>query len=449
MKEGHGFLPILILLFVALCSLSCSSDELLEELVLPTPPPPDSVEVKKNDIVGSDSLGRVNAVKKAYQMTDLQFTPQNNIVANKYKVYKVGETYEGLIYSSAKELEMFIGNDVSFHTFMTAIHNPKSVIYTVDISKPPYHGLNCKSYYGTVCSSFVSHALGIVPRYWANDFPLSDVMQEVGYSNPDSIKIADILWRDGHVAMITDIIKDNDNRTEALEISESVEKGCRRYTILRDKFLEMMKTSFKKVYRYTELYKNTDYTPYPEFVTVFDENPTPFVYNDYLCADKGDKACYREDEDITINIFHDYEYLKIYKDDIPYLRIENNSTQDVVLQNLPYGDYKASICYGSNHDMSDYTYWKVVNINVVADRANGRVYFSSANATPLCVRYCDIHGNGGSLTTSNLHLLSEKEKQQGYIDILPDEIKQKFPYVRVNFVTDYGRIINTPVKWFE
>ncbi len=449
MNESYRFLPIFILQFVAFCSFSCSSGELLEDMVLSTPPPPDSVEVKKNDIIRSDSLGRINAIKKAYQMTDIEFTLQNNIKANKYKEYKAGETYKGLIYSSAKELEAFIGNDVSIYTFMTAIHNPRSLIYTEDISEPPYHGLNCKSYYGTVCSSFVSHALGIVPRYWANDFPLSDVMQEVASSNPDSVEIADVLWRDGHVAMITDIIKDNDNRTEALEISESVEKGCRRYIIRREKFPEMMNTSFKKVYRYTELYKNTDYVPYPEFVTVLDENPAQFVYNDFLCSDKGDKACYREDEAVTINIFHDYEYLEVYKDDKPYLRIDNNSIFDVVLQNLPYGDYKATICYGTNHDMSDYTYWKVVNINVAADRTSGRIYFSSANAIPQCVRYCDIHGSGGSLTTSNLHLLSEKEKNQGYIDILSDEIKQKFPYVRVNFVTDYGRIINKPIKWFE
>ena len=448
MKESLHILPILILQFVVLCSMGCSSDELLEELVLPAPPPPDSVEVKKNDIIGSDSLGRINAVKKAYQMTDLEFTPLAPI-GYRFGFFDAGETYQGVIYSSAKELEMFVGNDVSLHTYMTAIHNPRSRIYTEDISKAPYHGKNCRTYYGAVCSSFVSHALGIVPRYWANDFPLSDVMQEVDFTNPDSMKIADVLWRDGHVAIITDIINDDSNHVAKIEISECIDKGCKRYYRSRKKFVDLMNTSFKKVYRYTELYKNTDYTPYPEFVPVLDESPAPFVYNEYLCADKGDKACYREDEAVTINIFHDYEYLEVYKDDKPYLRIENNSIEDVVLQNLPYGDYKASISYGSNHDMSDYTYWKVVNINVFADRANGRIYFSSDDAIPQCVRYCDIYGNGGSLTTSNRRILSESEKLQGYIEVFSDEIKQKFPYVRVNFVTDYGRVINRPINWFE
>ena len=45
---------------------------------------------------------------------------------------------------------------------MTAIHNPRSKIYTEKLDQSPYHGYNCKAYYGTVCSGLVSYALGIV-----------------------------------------------------------------------------------------------------------------------------------------------------------------------------------------------------------------------------------------------------------------------------------------------
>ena len=107
------------------------------------------------------SLGARNAIKKAYQMTDLCFTPLDSFVANPSKTYYRGGKYRGLVYSSVKETHTFVGMDVSFHTFMTALHNPRSVIYTENVSKPPYHGSNCGAYYGTVCSGLITYALGL------------------------------------------------------------------------------------------------------------------------------------------------------------------------------------------------------------------------------------------------------------------------------------------------
>ena len=74
-------------------------------------------------------LGAINAVKKAYQMTDITFTPLQSIAYN-IGTYQANVTYKGMIYSSVKELGTFVGPNVSFHTFMTAIHNPRSRIYT-------------------------------------------------------------------------------------------------------------------------------------------------------------------------------------------------------------------------------------------------------------------------------------------------------------------------------
>ena len=65
---------------------------------------------KEEDISGykmsiySTSPGVINAVKKAYQMTDLKFTPKNNIEYNR-GTYFTKNTYQGLIYSSVKEIE--------------------------------------------------------------------------------------------------------------------------------------------------------------------------------------------------------------------------------------------------------------------------------------------------------------------------------------------------------
>lgn len=392
-------------------------------------------------------IGTLNAIKKAHQMTDLVFTPVNPIGAN-HRTYEAGETYKGLIYSSVKEIGTYVGSNVSYHTFMTAIHNPRSKIYTEKINKSPYHGTNCKAYYGTVCSGLVSYALGI--SYGSYDFPNSSLMTEVDFSDIDNICKADVLWRDGHVALITDVTKDDSSHVVSLEISEAKQSGCTRYTVLAAKFSSFMSSTFKRIYRYNELYKNTKYTPAPEFVAVMDETPVPFVYNDDICADKGDKACYLENETITINVMHDYEFMEVYKDNEPYLKIDATLDGDVVLENLPYGDYKANICYGPTHMKSDFTYWKVVNIEVFPDRSNGKLYFRSANAIPTKMSFSNISGSRSKAKpTLYSCVITDRDRSNGYIEIPQEQTQEAFPYINLYFSTDYGIIKNKPINWFD
>ena len=94
---------------------SCSTAELLPEQ-LPW----------NEDVKGSGRMiGASNAVKKAYQMADIVFFPKTDFSANS-RQYSAGKRYKGLVYSSVKEINTYIGTDVSFHTFMTAVNNPKS-----------------------------------------------------------------------------------------------------------------------------------------------------------------------------------------------------------------------------------------------------------------------------------------------------------------------------------
>lgn len=434
---------ISLLLFIALGCLGCSTDEDILSVVSPSPVFPDNGIVKN---AYNDSLGRVNAVKKARQMTDLEFTPLKPI-GQRSGIYEAGVSYKGVMYSSVKELGTFVGSSVSIHTFMTAINNPRSKIYTEDISQPPYHGTNCRSYYGTVCSGLVSYALGI--NYGSYDFPVSKLMKEVD-SCPDSIQLADVLWKSGHVALITDIVKDKNDQVSKLEISECIGVRCKRYYKNRKQFTQLMSTNFKKVYRYTEIFKNTCYTPCPEFVAVMDETPVPFVFNEVLCVDKGDKACYLESEDVIINVFHDYKYVEVYKDGDLYTTINNTGEQDIVLRGLPYGDYQAAACYDSNHNKSDFTRWKVVNIELNPDSANGRLYFKSANAVPYRISFTNISGSRKNAPSQLYsHEITDVERQNGFIYIPQDFTNKNFPYVHFSFSTEYGRIINKPLNWFE
>ena len=386
--------------------------------------------------------GAINAVKKAYQLTDITFSPLLPIAYNQ-GTYKPNSTYKGMIYSSVKEIGTYVGSNVSFHTFMTAIHNPRSKIYTDRVDEPPYNGTNCRSYYGTVCSEMVSYALGIC--YWSSDFVASDLMEELDYSNLDGFHIADVLWRSGHVAMITNVIRDQDDAVVSIEISEAVKSGSKRYTVSRSSFQTAYSRNFKKVLRYKDLEKNLSYTPVSEFVPVFDETGIPFVYNDDICVDKGDQSCYITGEDVVLNILSSGDIVEIYKDGVLQSSIDV-ITDDIHLTDLDYGVYQARLVKGEKY--SEFTSWIMVDCSIDSSKGESRVYFNSQNSRPFSFSFCSESGGRTYPYTQILcREFTEDEVSQGYINIPLNKVKSDRPYFRITFATDFGRISTKPIKW--
>ena len=94
-----------------------------------------------------------NAIDKARLMAEIRWkalAPVPSTIMTSYRWdYPQGGTYH-IPYSSVKELDMFVGRNVSFYTFLSAAANERSVLYTEDVSLAPYHGYNCGAFYGTV-----------------------------------------------------------------------------------------------------------------------------------------------------------------------------------------------------------------------------------------------------------------------------------------------------------
>ena len=388
--------------------------------------------------------GALNAVKKTYQLTDIAFTPLKPI-ANNIGTYLADSTYTGMIYSSVKEIGTYVGSNISFHTFMTAIHNPRSKIYTDWINRNPYHGTNCRAYYGTVCSGLVSYALGIMPILGSYDFPVFDEMEELDISDTDVFHLADVLWRKGHVAIISDVIRDSKDRVVLLEVSESRTNGCQKYTIERRSIPAMIGNRYKKVLRYKHLENNTAYTSAPEFVSVLDENPAPFVFNDDICVDKGDRSCYFVGETVTLNLLSPGDSVQVYKDGILHSSIQVDK-ENIRLSDLEYGVYQARLFQGDRN--SDYTTWMMVDKTVVPSVDEMKVYFGSENSTPVSLFFCSKAGGRNFTVDETIcRRFSEEEIANGYISIPPDRMKEERPYFTITFATEFGNIATTPIEW--
>ena len=388
--------------------------------------------------------GKLNAIKKAYQMTELTFTPVAAIWHNKDFYYPNVE-YKGLIYSSVKEIGTYVGTNVSFYTFASAVRNRRSKLYTERIDEPPYHGVNCRAYYGTVCSSLVSYALGI--SFISYDFVDSDLMKDIHYQIPEDVEVADVLWLKGHVAIITDISYSADGKVEMVEISEAVQEGCVRRQYSRSEFDNKMHRFFKKAIRYKYIEDNTEYVPCPEIVPVAGEEPVPIQFVDEICIDKGDRSDYLIGEDVVINIYSAYDSIVVYKDDSIFSNyLPEEVISDISLINLPYGYYCAKHWFENNVVE---TRWSVIDYQVSYNKQDQIVSFKSNNSLPVLVRLCSISGgNGPGMNKLFYHFLTKDEQKAGAVYIPSDKIlDEKHSYVQVKFKTEYGYVSTRPIKY--
>ena len=404
------------------------------------------IEGRENWVEDVPSPGALCAIKKAYQMTDIAFIPLDSIRANSHMKYKAGIEYKGLIYSSVKELDKFVGTDISLHTFMTALHNRRSVMYTENVSKYPYHGVNCGAYYGVVCNTFVSHALGLNVSMSTFDFSTADNMMLVKDQSSRGVRLADVVYEKGHVMLISKIYRDLlSGMAVELEISEAKRTGCRRFLLAGSKLEKNISEGKWTIYRYKYLELNT-YNALTDFIALEGETMNTFKYNDDICTNLGDKACYIQGDTILLNISEGYKTLEIYKNSLLYQKLKVGKDTDVKLVGLPYGDYKARVINGKGR--SDFTYWKVVDIRVKVDVNNKNVYFNSSNSVPVYLEFCDI---SGVRPTDGVFEFTENDIQRGVVNVSSFQMTnsqiKKGMFVKVHFECNYGRVVNKLLKW--
>jgi len=211
--------------------------------------------------------------------------------------FKAGTLNRGVPYSEAAEFSKYVGWNVSFTTFLTALQNKRSVMYTENISPEnrrsyygiAYNGLNGKtsSYYGTVCTGYTTYLIGlnntIVSSNWASIPGMSIIAlgrhntgQEMMIGSSfasgepatpeelvDILQPMDLVWNNGHCWTISDIYVDKETGEKYPQVSEETQPRTNGtfYTIdtFGDRLNNLINTAgdgyngYKewKIYRYT------------------------------------------------------------------------------------------------------------------------------------------------------------------------------------------------------
>jgi len=421
-----------------------------------------------------------NTWRRATQMLNVSWRPQDTIPSTGSVVYRPSKTYTGVPYCQTKEIDKFIGFDVSFTTFLTAVNNPYSLLYTEDINGDRstsyygflYHGTTAGPYMGVDCSCFVGYSIGL-PFPWktaqyAYLAETAKIMTKVvSYSEDDAaqkVKPYDIMWKSGHVRLITGVTYDSDGNVTNVKVSEATSAysiSNTRTALTRNftasAFNEQLTTDKGIIYRYNNLENNTSYTKSP-VVAAEGESAVSYTYNNDICTFRGDSCSFREGEMIVLNYnlksVGSWTTLQLYKDDgsdelIQEYTIDTDAHRcDITPLNLTYGKYKA--CMSDGATQSAFTYFEVINTEVSSSLSSTTqtIKFSSANATPIYMQYCSETGaNRGSYPFTDSEI-SAKSASVDYADLMNEQYSTVYStsttYVKVHFQGEYGRVTSKP-----
>lgn len=463
----------LFLLLFSIAFISCASNSLKEDIDEIIADAEENGNNTSNDDSGNSdtkgiefsSIEILNAYKRAHQFLDIRWEALSPIPKrNSHTGYGIG-THKGFPYSSVKEYNKFIGFDVSIKTFMTALHNKYSLLYTEDVLKNrstsaygiKYQGTNCGAYMGTVCSSFVAYVLGLKIPYATGDYTYlmnNDIFDKIEDQSVNGIKIMDVIWEPGHANIITNIVRNSSNEIVGIIWSESVSPFVKSTDMTKEQFTNRLTQKGGIIYRYKKWGEHAEYIP-SEFVSVMGES-TSYQYNDDICTFAGDYACFREGDLIVINYEKkDFSAMEIMKNDEIIATLDlpsDNSNHSINLQdlNLGYGLYKARLAGGNGY--SDYTYFEILQADVSyeIEGENQRIYFNSANGTPLYLNLTNRAGN-----TLIKYAFSPADVANKYAIINAKELLNAFRgkssygsnvYLKVFFQGKYGRVTNHFLK---
>lgn len=336
------------------------------------------------------NIGVLNAILNAKQCREINYVT-TAVLPNQAGDYAKDVTVEGLPYSSTRRENLFVPNNVSFHTFMSALTNPNAYLYTEKLDEDPYNMENARTFYGTVCSIFVGYALGLKINHTTIEWFDIDGMELIENQSAYGIELGDTLYETGHVRIVTDITRDTRGRIVSIEVMEAAPPVVRKVNYTASGFDKLLSDRNITIYRYRYIYR-TKHTQSP-FVAVEDETPmTAPVFDHNVMGRYGDRFNVRHGETVVFDVLNaaDYTSAVLYKDGLVYSTTTIPSSAVLEYSGLPYGTYRLCLSDGTNESVGVEFIIVDVNFSVtVTGEKECTMEFSSENSTPVWTAWCD------------------------------------------------------------
>ncbi len=223
--------------------------------------------------------------------------------------FEKGKVYVGVPYSSVRSEGRYIGFDIALRTFLAAVENPRSVLYTENLTgKVP----NAAAFYGSVCSAYTSYALGCgIPEVSRRYGP--EISQGIALVEPQAAQAAqvgDVIYTPhatetsgSHVEIITAVTRDDEGRVTSIRVEESRPPTTSITDRSAEKFDAHLAAKNKQLFRITDLdIWRGDNRAEPLSYPNFELDATQPTINRALLLDLGDWVPYRKGTPVKFNV---------------------------------------------------------------------------------------------------------------------------------------------------
>lgn len=285
----------IITLLAGFFCLSASADEVASETGQVRP--------------GGSLTWQDKSVEYARIMSRVKWTPVADGMPKRGGQFTAGKEYTGVPYSSVKHVGRYIGFDIFLKTFLAAVENPESVLYTENLYGKVK---NAECYYGKVCSSYTSYALqcGI---WYVSKVHGPEFRDGVTIVEPQSALAAqpgDVIYtppatKNGgsHVELVTEVVRNDDGQVTRVRIEESRPQTTSNTLRNAKAFDAHLASRNRELYRITDLdaWRGENRAEAFLFPNYEDDSATPQV-NRTLLLDRGDWVPYEKGQPVRINI---------------------------------------------------------------------------------------------------------------------------------------------------
>jgi hypothetical protein len=409
----------------------------------------------ENNIKNGKKVDPINwqqaAVKRARIMSRVKWTPVNEGMPVKGGGYfKKGTEYTGVPYSSVKSVGRYIGFDIFLKTFLAAVQNPLSVVYTENLSVKVK---NAGCYYGKVCSSYTSYALGC--GVWYNSYlhgpPYRESVSQVEAQSAQTVKIGDVIFtprsQGSHVEIVTDITKNDNDKVTHVRVEDSWPWTTRNRNHSAENFNAHLKHNHKKLYRISNLdtWREDNKAESFLFPNYKEDSATP-VINRVLLLDRGDWVTYQRGQIVKINIM-DKDSQGVAK---LVIKRGNKIIEEIVMPGKGVverafptcGDY-STYCVMNDGSKSQACEFSICDLDlIIPDKkiALGKpleIKFTSNNMKSIILF---LRNSKNSFNTHNL-FITEKDRKKGKI-VIPGNLLQDAGHAQIWLIAEnrYGRL---------
>lgn len=251
-----------------------------------------------------------SAAERARLLSRVKWTPVAETMPNRSGgFFKKGQEYIGVPYSSVKSVGRYIGFDIGLRTFLAAVENPVSVLYTETLVGKTD---NAAGYYGAVCSSYTSYALRCgIPEVSRRHGPsISKGVVLVSPQSAQAAQVGDVIYTPhatetsgSHVELVTAVTKDDQGIVVSVLVEESRPPTTKTTDRRAADFDKHLASRNKQLFRVTDpdAWRGANRAESLRFPNYEADALAPTI-NRTLLLDLGDWVPYEKGQPVKINI---------------------------------------------------------------------------------------------------------------------------------------------------